>query len=624
MSKSKYITAKVKTNDIRPEDRVPLKEKLAYGIGGLMDGGGVSMMSCVMLGYMTNNGIAMALASTIMMIAKLWDAFTDPFMGFISDNTRGRWGRRKPYMFFGGISLIIAIFLVFLPIRDWGASIPAFTAYIIIMYLVWNTCSTITQVPYCSMASDITPSFKERNNANTVKLVFTAAASGIGYVLPLMFIEALKSPTGFMFVPHINNTQFWLCMAIIFGTLFGGGLIICGLFVKERINPKTPKQKFNFKRFVNNYAEPYKNRSYRWHIAMYASAFMCMDMISALAVCYATDVWRGYTLFGKNMSSLFIIAPLMVAAVVMFPLARIMMDKKSKQFAFRMGLPFYIGGGILLATMDPSWAPPILVPIVALIMGLGFGGAQMMPWIIFPDTVDVAEMSTGKRPTGTYSGMMTLARKVAGAFGVGLVGWITGAAGYKENTTGDPTAVIIQTDEALLAIRLVLGISIAVFISFALFASFKYKITSKKLERIRYFIDARKNGTELTPEEEEERAKLISELYGKVNPDDVVDPSLYDEEGNLIIKDDNSDSSLSGEEENLISDISEMQHVESEGVDAVAEAMAVKTEDEDAVETVFETHGEDMAEEVITVETDSEIHVDNSLEEAAPEDKTEE
>lgn len=532
----KEKTQSVNLEPIAPQDRVPLKEKICYGIGGLMDGGGVSMMSCVMLKYMTSMGIAMAVASTIMMVAKIWDAVTDPFMGFISDNTRGKWGRRKPYMFFGGISLLIAIFLVFLPIRDWGVSVQGFTAYIIIMYLVWNTCSTITQVPYCSMASDITPSFRERNNANTVKLVFTAAASGIGYVLPLLFVEALIRENGYLFMPNLSPTDFWLCMSIVFGVLFGGGLIICGLFVKERINPKTPKQKFNAKRFVNNYAEPYKNRSYRWHIVMYASAFMCMDMISALAVYYATDVWHGHELFGMEMSSLFIIAPLMVAAVVMFPVARIMMDKKSKQFAFRMGLPCYIGGGIMLAAMDPSWAPPILVPIVALIMGLGFGGAQMMPWIIFPDTVDVAEMATGKRPTGTYSGMMTLARKIAGALGVGIVGWVIGAAGYIENTTGDASKYIDQPDSALLAIRLVIGIAIAIFISLALFASFKYKITSKKLDRIRYFIEARKSGAELTPEEEEERAGLISELYGKVNPDDVVDPNMYDDEGNLIVQ----------------------------------------------------------------------------------------
>ena len=527
---------KKKTNEaalepIAPADRVPLKEKLAYGIGGLMDGGGVSMMSCVMLAYMTKNGIAMTVASTIMMIAKLWDAFTDPFMGFLSDNTRGKWGRRKPYMFWGGIALLVCIFFVFLPVREWGMSVGGFTAYIIIMYLVWNTCSTVTQVPYCSMASDITPSFRERNNANTVKLVFTAIASGLGYVLPLVFIEALTNPDGkgFLFMPQLSSTDFWLCMSIIFGTLFGGGLIICGIFVKERINPRTPKQKFNLKQFVNNYAVPYKNRSYRWHIVMYVTAFMCMDIISALAVYYATDVWHGYKLFGMEMSSLFIIAPLMVAAVIMFPLARVMMDKKSKQFAFRMGLPFYIFGGIMLAAMDPSWAPPILVPIVALIMGLGFGGAQMMPWIIFPDTVDVAEMATGARPTGTYSGMMTLARKVGGAFGVGLVGWIIGGLGYVENTSDDIAAYVPQSDTVLLTIRLVLGISVAVFIAIALFASFRYKITSAKLTRIRYFIEARKHGQTLTEEESQEREALVAELYGKVNPADVVE-IVVDEE----------------------------------------------------------------------------------------------
>lgn len=582
---NKYITAKVKSNDIRPEDRVPLKEKLCYGAGGLMDGGGVALMSCVMLKYMTTMGIAMAVASTIMMIAKIWDAVTDPFMGFISDNTRGKLGRRKPYMFFGGIALILAMFMLFMPVRDWGMSVSGFIPYIIIMYLLWNTCSTITQVPYTSMASDISPSFKERNNANTVKLVFTAAASGIAYVLPLLFIDALTKPEGFLFMPNISATEFWLCMAIVFGTLFGGGLIICGLFVKERIKPTAPKQKFNAKRFVNNYAEPYKNRSYRWHIAMYASAFMCMDMISALAVYYATDVWHGYKLFGMEMSSMFIIAPLMVAAVIMFPLARVIMDKKSKAFAFRMGLPFYIVGGIMLAVMDPSWTPPILVPIVALIMGLGFGGAQMMPWIIFPDTLDVAEMATGKRPTGTYSGMMTLARKVAGALGVGMVGWITGAAGYIENTTGDASIYIEQPASALLAIKLVLGIAIAVFISIALFSSFKYKVTSKKLERMRYFIDAKKKGLPLTEEEEAEREKMIKELYGKVNPDDVIDPSLYDEEGNLLVNSGQSDGEAAAQAE-IQSDIrADYEAVNetnleatpiAEGIDAFAQAEAVK------------------------------------------------
>ena len=503
-------------------DYVPTKEKLAYGCGAFMDGGGVALMSCVMLKYMEGGlGLLPAVASTIMMVAKIWDAITDPIMGFISDNTRGKWGRRKPYMFVGGILLIIGIFLLFLPVEEWGIisadNKAGLIAWMVIMYLLWNTFSTITMVPYCSMSSDISPSFKERNNANTVKLVFNAAASGLAYVLPLLFIEAFVSyqtgGDGYMFMPNMNATEFWLAICLIFGTLFGGGLIVTGLFVKERIKATTPKEKFNFKQFIKNYAEPYKNKSYRWHIVMYVAAFTCLDMISALAVYYATDVWAGKELFGMDMSSLFIIAPLMVAAVIMFPLARYVMDKQTKQFAFRMGLPAYIIAGILLCVMDPSWAPPVLVPIVSLLMGFGFGGAQMMPWIIFPDTVDVGQMATGERSTGTYSGMMTLARKIAGALGVGLVGWILTGVGYVPRQPAGE-----QTDEVLLAVRLIMGLAIVVFISIALWASFRYKINNKKLTRVRYFIEARKAGTVLSEEEEAERTALVHELYGAKDP----------------------------------------------------------------------------------------------------------
>lgn len=532
--KEKQVAVPGDANYIAPEDRIPVKEKICYGIGGLMDGGGVALMACILVKYMETMGIPLKIASTIFMIAKLWDAITDPVMGFISDNTRSKWGRRKPYMFWGGVSIIVSIFLLFMPVTQWGMSTNGFIAYMLIMYLIWNTCSTLSQVPYCSMASDISPSFRERNNANTVKLIFTAASSGLAYVLPLLLIDALIREDGVKLIsditiPHISPTTFWLLTAIIFGTLFGGGLIICSIFVKERIKPTTTVEKFNAKQFVKSYAKPYKNRSYRWHIVMYVSAFTCMDIISMLASFYANDVWS------EKIPSTYIIVPMMVAAVIMFPLARKMMDKKSKQFAFRMGLPFYILGGILFMVLDPAWTPPVLIPIVSLIMGLGFGGAQMMPWIIFPDTVDVAEMATGDRPTGTYSGMMTLARKVGGALGVGMAGWIIGWCGFDKDGGN-------YSSGALLSIRMVMGVTVVILISIAFIASFKYKVNSKKLVRIRYFIDARKKGVELTDEETAERDALVAELYGKVDEKDVVVPQVLDDEGNVVeVSDENID-----------------------------------------------------------------------------------
>ena len=146
--------------------------------------------------------------------------------------------------------------------------------------------------------------------------------------------------------------------------------------------------------------------------------------------------------------------------------------------------------------------------------------SDLMPWIIFPDTVDVAEFATGIRKTGTYSGMMTLIRKIAGALGVGMVGWILSAAQYESSETADQ--VVLQPESALLAIRLMMGISIVILIGFALFCSFMFKVTDKKLQRMRYYIEKVKaEGLEsLTVAEADERNAMIAELYGKVDPKD--------------------------------------------------------------------------------------------------------
>ena len=515
-----------KVDYVKPEDKIPTKEKIFYGFGALMDGGGVALMACVLLKYMTDTLlIASAAASTIMLISKIWDAITDPIMGYISDNTRSKFGRRKPYMFIGDISLIIALFSLFAPIREWGITDQAgLIAWMLIFYMVWNTCSTCSQVPYTSMASDISPSFKERNNANTIKVVFVAAASGIAYLVPLLLLNAMQDVDN----PTLSPTAFWLIMASVFGLLFGGGLVICAFGTKERIKPAPheAKVKFNFKEFLKGYITPYKNKSYAWHIGMYVSAFTCMDMLSALAAYYADHVWRNTIVdlgfMTMEFSSMFVVAPLMVAAVIAFPLVRWVMDKKGKGFAFRMGLPFYIIGGILIAVLDPAWCPPLVIPFVAFIMGFGFGGAQMIPWMIFPDTLDICELATGERPTGNYSGMMTLIRKVAGALGVGLIGWILTGVGYDTyiaNINNGISNAPALTANVVLTIRLLMGIAVTVLIAFAFFAACNFRLNNKVLARVRYLSDKVKTGQydSLTEEEKQERIDLIQKHYGKYN-----------------------------------------------------------------------------------------------------------
>ena len=176
----------------------------------------------------------------------------------------------------------------------------------------------------------------------------------------------------------------------------------------------------------------------------------------------------------------------------------------------------YILGAILLACWTPNW-PAWLIPVFAIICGLGFGGAQSMPWLVFPDTVDVAELKLGYRPTANMSGVMIFSRKACTALGIGLVGWVMTGVGYIKPVLNTITGEMIhqpQPSSLLLAIRLMLAISVTLLLGFGFLSSIKYKVTNEKIERIRFFNEKRRKiGEEsFSSEEKEEYNKLRKEL----------------------------------------------------------------------------------------------------------------
>lgn len=487
------------------EDYIPTREKLLYGLGDFFGGGQSTMLSLILLKFFTDGlYIEAGLAGTIIMIAKLWDAISDPLMGNFSDNFRSKWGRRKPFIFLGGVLIIPALLFLFAP-WSWGMEqgSPAYSlkvAVVVIAYVVYCTVSTVSQVPYCSLSSEISSDYKQRNYANTFKLVTDMAAAGLCFLIPSLVWEAFEAG-------NISLTAFWLIISLGFGSIFAITLILCALSIKERTPVPAGKVHFSFK----SYATPLKIRSFRWHLVMYIASFLTMDLISTLALYYCSNVLNGVTLFGKQISSLYVIAPMMVVAALSVPLYYFFMHKKSKQYSFRLGMPLYILGAILLAVYQPSW-PSWLVPLFAVILGLGFGGAQMMPWLIFPDTVDVAELKLGKRDTGSFSGLMTFSRKACTALAISAVGWTLQLAGYI--STEDTT--IVQPESALVAVRILLGGGVTLLIVLAFVSSLMYKITDKKLARVRYFLDKQRAGENdtLTSEEKAERYALIDELAG--------------------------------------------------------------------------------------------------------------
>lgn len=514
-------------------------ERLAYGAGEIYGGGYAALLGVVLTFFLTNLilvGIPHAeiYAAIIIVISKVWDAISDPLMGVISDNTRTKIGRRRPWIIIGGALVPVAFAIMFMP---WARNIQSAglrITYACIGYFLLCTVNTISQVPYASLSAEISADFKERNKANSVKLIYSILASGAFYLIPAAATEAYSAyiTHGTSAYGSIDETGFFLIVAVMCGLIFGVSTVLVGIFSKERIPyDKTKKSKFSFK----SYAIPLKNKSYRYHLIMYITAFGCYDFISALVLYYVTAVVPNITIFGMKMSSMFIVATMMVMAAVTYPLNMKLKSSKGKQFAFRWGLPCYILGAIGLAVFPNTTNTNIswLLLLCAAIMGTGFGGAQMMPWLIFADTQDVAELKTGVKDTGTYSGLMTFTRKIGTAIAQSTVLIVLACVKYSAYTDeivknkaaiaeAEAAGEILDTSQMLLeypasvtnAIRILFALVVVVMIGLAIWASLKYKINDQKLTRIKYYLEKQRAGENdsLSEEEQAERKALLEEL----------------------------------------------------------------------------------------------------------------
>jgi oligogalacturonide transporter len=269
---------------IPTSDKIPLKEQILYGASDMFGGGQAAFLSVILLAFFTNMvGISAAVAGTIITVSKLWDAVSDPTMGIISENTRRfKLGRRKPYMIIGGILIPFGLAFLFAPIQSWGLGAGSKGVWMAFAYLIYCTISTISQVPFMSMSSDISLDYKERNKANTWKLGFDILPERYSISLPRSFGATSKRG-------EMTYNQFYLIIVFGFGLLFGLPLIVGGLTIKERVPyDKNIKTALNMKEYFKGLSI----KSYILHITMYICAFLSFDIVSALAI-YYTDYIGG-------------------------------------------------------------------------------------------------------------------------------------------------------------------------------------------------------------------------------------------------------------------------------------------------------------------------------------------
>ncbi|HSK69503.1 MAG TPA: MFS transporter [Candidatus Limnocylindria bacterium] len=464
-------------------------ELLLFAGADVFGGGGQSILSVLYLVFLTNIlGIHPAWAGAVIMIAKGWDAVSDPLMGVISDNTRSRFGRRKPYLVLGGILLVFSMALLWLPVRF--GSHAARVAYMTFSYLVYSTVSTVISVPYSSMSTEITNDFSLRNRVNVVRLVFSLVATAVCTLLPSMLFGSLTGG-------RLSVTGFYLSIVLGFGLAFAIPTVLAGVFVKERVPYGKERSAFSWRTLW----VPLKVRAFRKLLGLYLAQSITLDIVSAVIIYYGLYVVPG-------ISSTVFLGTFLGMQLLIFPVLLRLVDRTPKPTLYRLGLPLSMLGAAGIA-LFPAGGPPVLLYVITGLTALGFAGAQSMSWIMFPDVVDIGELSLGQRITGSFSGAMTFVRKVSSAVAIFLVGALLGMAGFVRPTDLVPEPA--QPGATLLAIRLLILLAFVLLMGAAWLSARRFGISPALSRRVKELLEHRQAGT-AAPKDAEDEARILKDL----------------------------------------------------------------------------------------------------------------
>lgn len=454
------------------KDRMTRWEKWIFAAGDVFGGGAQSILSVLYLIFLTNTlHISPAWAGTVVMISKGWDAMADPLMGVISDNTRTRIGRRRPYLLAGGFLVFLAFALIWYPVGF--ASRAGKVIYVTIVYLFYNTVSTVISVPYSSMSTEVTPEFDECNKVNIMRLVFSLISTAVCTLVPTLLFENLNKG-------NLSFLQFYGTLVFGFGTVFAVPLILIGFLGKERVPFENKRTSFSFPTYI----KPFRVRSFRKLLALYLSQAITLDMVSAVILYYTLYVVAG-------MDSTVFLGTFLGIQLLLFPVINRIVSRVSKTKIYRFGLPLAIIGSFFIA-FYPSGMPVWGVYVVTALTALGFAGAQTMNWIIFPDVVDIGEMGLGERITGSFSGVMTFCRKASSALAIFIIGNVLSATGFIAPTAAVPHP--IQPMLTLFGIRLFVFLPFALLMGFAWFVARHFRLTPRVSQRVKYFNEKLRQG----------------------------------------------------------------------------------------------------------------------------------
>jgi len=444
-------------------EELSFRTKVAYAIGDLSNSVGPgTVVPFWYLFFLTDVAhLDPAWAGLTILVGGLWDAINDPLVGLLSDRTRSRWGRRRPYLLFGAVPYGIAFALMWIvpPIQDQ----VLLAIYFALVYILYDTAVTIVSCPYYALTPELTLDHDERTSLTTYRMfvsIFTGLLAAVGFAL--------------VFESTPNQQTAFLVMGFACAALFVPTILVTFFGTRERsafqLDPPP--------RPLEGLQSVIRNREWRYTLGMRLASWMPVDIASAVFAYYLIY----WIKMGPTGASL-VQAAILASATLFLPLVSWMARRWEKKTAFIVSIASW--AVVMMGTLLVPQGAKSLAYLVAFLVGPGVAAAHVLPSTMSADALDVDELTSGKRQEGIYAGFEVFVRKLSTKLVLAGLGPVLAWSGYVEGAAQQPP-------RTLLAIRILIGVVPTVILTCAILIAWAYPLTRTKHQEIQAVLAQRR------------------------------------------------------------------------------------------------------------------------------------
>lgn len=438
------------------KNKLPFWTKIIYGSGDL----GFSMNNSIITAFfsvfmVTVVGMPPGLVAIIFVVGRSWDFINDPIVGHLSDRTRTRWGRRRPFLLFGAIPFGLSFTLLWL---GPNFSQTGLIIYYSLAYIVYEAMATTVYMPYFALTPELTDDYDERTKLTSFRMMFNIIGSLTAYILPLLIIgndwtQATKQDV--------------LTMAFVAAAIAATPILIVFFGTKE----KKEYQRESLPKFFPSLKAAFKNRPFVFGALMYLFTWMTIVVVESNLQFFIIHIVQ------RQSQSMIIMVSIFVTAIFALPIWNWVSKNWNKRYAYIAGVAFWAVVMMVLITLSPE-TPFWLILVLCIMAGIGVSAAQVLPWAIIPDAIEWEEWQTGDRNEGMFYSLITLMGKVGMAIAQPLSLLILQFTGFKEGRN------VVQSASGLLGVRLVIGPLPVILLLSGIIMAFFYPLTREQHHEI--------------------------------------------------------------------------------------------------------------------------------------------